>query len=185
MSRLSPASRDKIPKEQVGLFDELVKRHGMPDHGPAAILAHVPVVWRIDRDLRDCLRRGSALSEDVVKLAMLVAGRELDCQDIWSRHAGSTDKAGISADLVKALRDRTELPKLPDKHMAVIHYGREIYRKHHVSHGTFSRARELFGERGVVELGLLFGSYHMLAILFNATDTALSANQADLSLPIY
>jgi 4-carboxymuconolactone decarboxylase len=183
MSRLSPAGRDKIPQDQLGIYDELVRK-GVPDHGVAVPLTHVPLVWRIDRDMRDYLRSGSTLSEDVVKLAILVTGRELDCQDIWSQHAGSAGQSGVPDGVMEALRDHKELPGLSDRHMTVIHYGREIHRKHHVSHGTFSRALELFGERGVVELGLLFGSYYLLAILLNSTDARIPSNRKTPALPV-
>jgi alkylhydroperoxidase family enzyme len=185
MSRLSPASRDGIPEDQVGLFDQLVKKYGLSSHATASILVRVPRIWRIDRDLGDYLLHESSLSQDVVELVFLVVGRELDCQFMWDLHAGSAIKAGFPSAVVEALRDDTELPKLSDKHMAVIHYGREIYRNHFVSYGTFSMAKELFGERGVVELGLLFGRLHMHALLLNGTDADLRPNRTEPVLPIY
>ena len=184
MSRLSLASRDNIPEKQLALFDDLVKEYGLTTFATQGILAHVPMAWKIDRDLRDFLRYESSLPEDVVKLSMLLTGRELDCQFIWNTHAGSAIQAGVPEGVMEALRDRSELPKLAAKHVAVIQYGREIYRAHRVSAGTFSLAKEQFGERGIVELSLLFGSYHMLAILLNSTDAKLRPNRTEQVLPI-
>ena len=185
MSRLSLASRENIPENEVALFDELVKKHGMAKHATASILPHVPKIWKLDRALGDYLIRDSSLSEDVIHLVFLVVGRELDCQFMWHWHAKSAVKAGIPAAAVDALRERTELPKLSDKHLAVIDYGREIYRNHVVSYGTFGRVKDLFGERGVVELGMLYGRLHMHSMLLNATDADLRPNRAEPVMPVY
>jgi 4-carboxymuconolactone decarboxylase len=185
MSRLSLASRETVPQDQADLFDELVKENGLDPHGIVSALCHVPIPWRIVTEIREHTRFESSLPEDVVKIAILVAGRELDCQFLWNAHAQSAGKAGVPVAVVEALRDRTELPALPEKHSVVIQYGWEIYRKHHVSHGTFSRARELFGERGVVELGLLFGSQHLFAILINPADVGLRAGRTEPVLHVY
>jgi 4-carboxymuconolactone decarboxylase len=184
MSRLPAASRDKIPEDQAALYDELVKRHGLESHGIGNALSYAPIAWRIIHDLRNQTRRECSLPEDVVKLAILVAARELDCQFLWNAHAGTAAKAGVPAGVKDALRDRTELPPLPDKHQAVIHYGRELYRNHVVSHGTFCLARDLFGEKGVVELGLLFGTHQLFAILLAASDAQPGPNRTEPILPI-
>ncbi len=185
MSRLSLASRDIIPEDQVDLFDQLVKKHGLSAHATASIFVRVPRIWRIDRDLGDYLIRGSSLTQDVIDLVFLVVGRELDCQFMWDLHAGPAIKAGFTRELLEALRHDTELPELSDKHMAVIHYGREIYRNHVVSYGTFSMVKELFGESGVVDLGLLFGRLHMHALVLNGTDADMHPKRTEPILPIY
>jgi 4-carboxymuconolactone decarboxylase len=174
MPRLALATRDKVPADQVGLFDDIVKElGGVPDIGPRSILAYVPKLYRSEEALRDYLTRESLLSEDVIELTILVTARELDCQYVWNSHAASARKAGVSADLVDALRDHKPLPKVSDQYHAVINYGREILRTHHVSSGTFAVTREQFGVRGLVELCLLFGDYCMLIALINANDPQL------------
>jgi 4-carboxymuconolactone decarboxylase len=185
MSRLPLASRDTVPPDQAGLFDELVKENGLDAHGIVNALCHVPIPWQLVTALREHTRFDSSLPADVVKIAILVAGRELDCQFLWNAHAESAGKAGVPAEIVEALRERKELPPLSEKHAVTIHYGWEIYRRHNVSHGTFSRARELFGERGVVELGLLYGTQHLFALLINPAEVGLRAGRKQPVLPVY
>jgi 4-carboxymuconolactone decarboxylase len=184
MPRLAVATRDKIAEDQVGLFDEIVKELGAaPNIGPRSILAYVPKAYRLEEELRDYLANDSLLSSDVTELVILVTARELDCQYVWNSHAASARKAGIADDLVDALRDRKALPQVSDKYHAVISYGREFFRTHHVSAGTFGAVKEHFGERGLVELSVLFGDYCMLITLLNANDPQLRARTEPI-LPI-
>jgi hypothetical protein len=81
---------------------------------------------------------------------MLVTARELNCQHIWNAHAMSGRRAGLSDALVNALRDRHDLPTLPPDEAAVVDYGQELFRTHHI---------------GLVELTMLMGYYGLLAPL--------------------
>ena len=184
MPRLAVATRDKIPEKQVGLFDEIVKELGAaPDIGPRSILAYVPKVYRLEEKLRDYLTKESTLTGDIVELTILVTARELDCQYVWNSHAASARKAGISDDIIDALREDQALPKVSDKYLALINYGREFFRTRRVSAGTFAMVKEHFGERGLIELSVLFGDYIMLITLLNANDPQLRARTEPL-LPI-
>lgn len=185
MSRLSPPSRDQVPEDQRGLFDELTKKHGLSQYATASILVRVPRIWAIDRELGDYLIRDSALSQDVIHLIFLVVSQELDCQFMWDWHAEPAIKAGFSSELLEALLNDTDLPELSDKHLAVIYYGREIYRNHFVSYGTFSMAKEQFGEAGVVDLGMLYGRLHMHSLLLNGTDANIRSEGKKPVPPVY
>ncbi len=102
---------------------------------------------------------------------------------MWNSHVATARKAGVAGALVDALRDDKALPKVSDKYHAVISYGREFFRTHRVSAGTFCLVKEQFGERGLVELSVLFGDYIMLITLLNANDPQLRARTEPL-LPI-
>jgi 4-carboxymuconolactone decarboxylase len=130
------------------------------------------------------LRNESSLPKKIQELAMLVTARELDCQHIWNAHAGSARQAGVPNALVDALRDRKELPSLSPDEAVVVHYGQEFFRTHRVSRGAFQSALEQLGRQGVVELGLIFGNYSMLAVLINSFDTDLPPDRTELLLPI-
>jgi 4-carboxymuconolactone decarboxylase len=130
------------------------------------------------------LRDESSLPKKIQELAMLVTARELDCQHIWNAHAGSARQAGVPDALVDALRDRQALPSLASDEAVVVHYGQEFFRTHRVSRGAFQSALEHLGRQGVVELGLIFGNYSMLAVLINSFDTDLPPDRTELLLPI-
>ena len=67
---------------------------------------------------------------------------------------------------------------------SVVNYGREFFRTHHVSRGSFQAAQEQFGVQGLVELTILMGYYGLLAFNCNAFDTDLVPERAELILPV-
>jgi 4-carboxymuconolactone decarboxylase len=185
MARLPIATRESIPEAQQAAFDELVQLSGsVPRYGPGSVMIHVPEAHRWATGLNDYLRNRSSLSKKVQELAMLVTARALDCQHIWNAHAASARQAGVPEALVNALRDRQALPALAPDEAAVVHYGQEFFRTHHVSRGAFQAALEQFGRQGVVELSLVMGNYSLLALLINACETDLPPDRTEPLLPV-
>ena len=184
MSRLSPATRDSVPDQQRNIFDEIVGSGSPPANGPGSITIHVPEAAKRASALNQYLREGSSLPKKIQELAMLVTAREMDCQYVWNAHAASAKAAGVNPEIVEALREESELPDLAPDEQAVINYGREFYRTHHVSSGGFQAALEQLGKQGLVELTLLMGNYALLAFLVNAFDSGLPPERTETMLPV-
>ena len=185
MARLPLASRESVPANQTDAYDELVRGYGaVPRLGPSSVMIHVPKVHQMMNAVNLYLRNDSSLPKKIQELAMLVTARELDCQYIWNAHAASARKSGVGDATVDALRDRRELPQLPDDESAVVRYGQEFFRTHRVSRGAFQAALEQFGKQGVIELGLIMGNYSSLALLVNAFDVDLPPDRKESILPV-
>jgi len=185
VARLPLATRENVPEPQRAVFDEMVKELGsVPRYGPGSVMIHVPKAHQWATGLNHYLRDESSLPKKIQELAMLVTARELDCQHIWNAHAASARRAGVSPELVDALRDRKELPGLAADEAAVVQFGREFFRTRRVSRGAFQSALEQFGRQGVVELGLIMGNYSLLALLINAFDTDLPPDRTEPLLPV-
>jgi 4-carboxymuconolactone decarboxylase len=185
MPRVPPATKESMPQPLREAFDALVQsRGGLPRTGPVSVMINSPEACRRAFHFSDYLRRESTLVQHVQELAMLVTAREFDCQYVWNAHAASGKKAGLSAELVGALRDKTALPPLKPEEAAVITYGREFFRTHRVSRGAFQAALEQFGVQGLAELTMLMGFYGMLAFHVNAFDVDLPAERTEPLLPV-
>jgi len=185
MARLPLASRESVPENQRAAFDELLKGYGsVPRYGPGSVMIHVPHAHQRVNALNKYLRTESSLPKKLQELAMLVTAREMDCQYIWNAHAASGRESGISNATVDALRDRKELPKLPDDESAVVRFGQEYFRTHRVSKGTFQAVLEQLGKQGAVELGLMMGNYNALALLVNSFDVDLPPDRKEPLLPV-
>ena len=185
MARVPAATRESIAQPHRGAFDEVVQsRGGVPRTGPGSIMINSPEAGRRASHLSEYLRRESTLPANVQELAMLVTARELDCQYIWNAHAASGKKAGLSPDLVEALRENKPLPHLKHAEEAVIRYGQEFFRTHRVSRGAFQTALEQLGAQGLTELTMLMGYYGMLAFCVNAFDGDLPSERTEPLLPV-
>jgi 4-carboxymuconolactone decarboxylase len=185
MARVPPASKETIPPDLRAAFDAMVQaRGGLPRTGPASVMINSPEACQRAFHFSEYLRRQSTLAPHVQELAMLVTARELDCQYVWNAHAASAKKAGLSPELVEALRLKKSLPSLKPEEAAVIAYGQEFFRTHRVSRGGFQAAVEQFGVQGLAELTMLMGFYGMLAFHVNAFDADLPAERSEPLLPI-
>ena len=184
MARISAATRETVPQNQVDEFDQLVEDlGGVPPFGPGSVMIHVPKAHQLATALNNYLRRESSLPDKALELAMLLAARENDCQHIWNAHAASARAAGVSDGVVDALRDRQELPEMDDVERAVINYAREFFEHRKVGRGAFQDAMEQFGKQGLIELTLVIGNYSLLAFIINAFDPDLPPNRTEPLLP--
>jgi 4-carboxymuconolactone decarboxylase len=185
MARLPLASRESVPENQREAFDDIVKGLGsVPRFGPGSVILHLPHAHQRLMGFNKFIRSESSLPKKLQELAMLVTSRELDCQYIWNAHAASAREAGVGNATVDALRDRKELPKLPDDELAVVRFGQEFFRTHRVSRGTFQLAMEQLGQRGAIELGLFLGNYASLALMVNSFDVDLPPERKEPLLPV-
>lgn len=185
MARVPPAAKESMPQNLQEAFEAMVQsRGGLPRSGPGSVMINSPEAYRRASHLSDYLRRESTLAPHIQELAMLVTARELDCQYIWNAHAASGKKAGLSAELVEALRDKKPLPSLKPAEAAVITYGQEFFRTHRVSRGAFQAALEQLGVQSLAELTMLMGYYGLLAFHVNAFDVDLPAERTEPLLPV-
>jgi len=185
MARLPAPTRAGVPEKYRDLFDEVVKeRGGIPTGGPGSVTLNSPEVAKRTNHLSAYLRQESGLPAKIQELAMLTTARELDCQYIWNAHAAAGRQAGLSDALVDAMRDKKDLPNIPEDEAAVINYGREFYRTHRVSDATFQAALQQFGAHGLTNLTNLMGYYALLAFNANCFQIDLPAERSEPTLPI-
>ena len=185
MARLPLATRESIPEDQRAAFDEMLKSLGsVPRFGPGSVMIHVPRAHQLWTAVNRHLRGESTIPKKLQELAMLVTARENDCQYIWNAHAASARAAGIADATVDALRERKELPKLPDDERAVIRFGQEFFRTRRVSRGGFQSVVEQLGQRGAIELAMVMGNYTALALCVNSFDVDLPPDRKEPLLPV-
>ena len=185
MARTPAPTRESVPEKYRDLFDELVReRGGPPTGGPGSVTLNSPEMAKRANHLSAYLRQESGLPAKVQELAMLTTARELDCQYIWNAHAASGRREGLSDALVDAMRDKRDLPNLAPDESAVINLGREFFRTHRVSDGTFQAAVDQFGVHGLTNLTNLMGYYALLAFNANTFTIDLPAERTETVLPI-
>ena len=84
---------------------------------------------------------------------------------------------GVSREVVDAIARGDEPPLLDDER--VVHaVAQQLVEDGHVDAVTYDAARELLGDRGVVELVTLCGYYTLVSFALNAFDVALPPGEA-------
>jgi 4-carboxymuconolactone decarboxylase len=151
--------------------------------GPGGIRLYSPAVAESMTNVNDYLRRKSGLEPRLVELAILVTAREMDCAYVWTAHEPAALKAGLSPQIIDAVRSRRSLGTVGEREAVIVELGRDSITKHKVASGTFARAVKLFGHRGVVDIMSLMGDYAATTILLNAADQHVRPRDKSL-LPI-
>ncbi len=184
MARIPVATRDTVPANQQGVFDELFGSGPAPQYGPGSVLAHVPELSKRATALNNYLRNDSSLSRKIQEFTMLVTAREMDCQHIWNAHAASAREAGMRDDIVDDVRDGSDPEDLAEDEEAAFNYIRAMIRDHYASRGAYQAALEQFGKQGLIELTMLIGNYSMIALAINSFDTDLLPERGEPLLTV-
>jgi 4-carboxymuconolactone decarboxylase len=127
--------------------------------------------------------RGKGLGPRLQELARLVVSREMDQAIEWTVHEPRALKVGLEPAIIDVVRYRKPLTGVGEKEAAIIELGREVFQKHHVESDTYARAFKLLGEKNLVDLCYLMGSYATTAILLHTVDLHLPYDRKPL-LPI-
>ncbi len=157
----------------------------MAESSPAGMMLNSVEACKWFTDIKRYLRDDStALPSKIRELAMMLTAREMDSPDVWDLHAASGRQAGLSNELVDALRDHKELPEISAQESSVIKFGRELFRTHRVSQATFQAALDQFGVKGLIELTMLMALYAIPSFIAHAFGIEPPADTPEPLLPV-
>ncbi len=179
-----PDSRSRLP---------LIKREELDDEGKKAYDSHLsadstslaglqgPGGLQLHGSKPNL--RGKGLGPKLQELARLVVAREMDQVFEWTVHEPRALQVGVEPAIIDVIRYRKPLTGVDEKDAAIIQLGREVFEQHKVRPATFANALGLLGERNLVDLCELMGSYTTTAILLHTVDLHLPYNTKPL-LPV-
>lgn len=188
-SDINPNSRARVPYVQrkdtdesaKRLFDVFVRNSNSPTDeikGPLAFATYnVPVAIAL-LDLHDgAVGKSSSLNAHVRELAILVACRETNYDLEWNGHVPAALKAGVDQKVIDVVRAKGALTGVPEADAAVIRFGRELLNDRRMSSGTFAKAKELFGDKGAMDLVAVMSTYAVSGFYAIAVDEHMPAGQ--------
>jgi 4-carboxymuconolactone decarboxylase len=177
--RMPPIPADKLTDAQKKAAEAFAEGRGYQIRGPFVPLIRSPEVMLRAKAMGDYLRFKSTLGPRLNEMVILITAREWTQQYEWNAHRPAATKAGLKAEIIDAIADgRRPLGMAEDEEIAY-DTASEILRLKRVSDATYGRAVAKFGEQGVIDLLGVIGYYNFLAIVMNATRTAMPANVAD------
>jgi len=189
---LNPQSRARVPYIQrkdtdesaKRLFDIFVRNSNSPTDtlgGPLAFAAYnVPVAISL-LDLHDgAVGKSSSLDAHVRELAILVACRATNYTFEWNAHEPAAVRAGVDQKVIDAVRTNGALTGLPDADAAVIRFGREMLNDRKMSSATFAKAKQLYGDKGAMDLVAVMSTYAVSGFYAIAVDEHPAPGQPTL-----
>ena len=150
---------------------------------PFVPLLRSPELMDHAQRMGEYLRYRSSIGLRLSELAICITARQWSQQVEWAIHAPIAEREGIApealADLAQGRRPRA----LRDDESVLYDFCTELHQNRTVSDATWSAAKALWGEQGVVDLIGVNGYYTLLSMVMNSARTAVPASTAQ-PLPV-
>lgn len=174
--RLPVISPDDMTERQVEISARIAGRRGAV-RGPFQVWLQSPELCERVEALGAFVRFESSLPLKLRELSLLMAARHWDAQYSWNAHVDKAIAAGVPAEAVQAIAERTE-PKFDDERDAAFYdFCHELLETHFVRDDTFQRALAHFGAEGLVDAVGSLGNFSMLGMCLNAFQVDLQADR--------
>lgn len=171
--RFPPLTMDQLTDRQKPLGEEIMKVSSVGLGGPYNPLLRSPVLGQRMFDLLHYLRWETSVPLKLNEFAILIIGRQWRSQVEWFAHAPLAIKAGLSPDIVAALKAGKRPPNMAPEEAVVYDFVTELTTNHAVSDETFARAKKLLGEQQVVDLTTVAGTYVSIAMLLAMSEESV------------
>lgn len=171
--RMPEIPADKMTEAQKKAAQEFAAGRGTAVFGPFVPLLRSPEVMLRARAMGDYLRFKNVLPAKLSEFVILITARQWTQQYEWDFHYPIALKAGLSADVAKALADGRRPQNMPADEELVYDFLAELYGTKSVSDATYARSVARFGEQGVIDMIGVNGYYTFLAMVMNTARTAL------------
>lgn len=183
MPRLSPiTSKDQVPPGYHDVIDTVTATIGNV-RGPFTMVLHSPDFARVWSRQSAFFRTGSVVRDRVRELAILAVARERDCLFAWADHVGPARAAGITDDVIAALRGGQDPAGLAPEDADVVAYARALLRTNRVPRALFDRLIAWHDARWLVELTGLVGRYEMVGGVLNTFEVTPALGTDALPVP--
>jgi 4-carboxymuconolactone decarboxylase len=180
MTRSPDLDLDKLTPEQQPVWEEIKGRlrRNTPG-GPFAVLLNAPKVAHGAITAYGAFRDGK-IERRLFELMILVVARAFSAQFEWFAHAPRAIEAGISPEIVEAIRARRVPALTRDDEKMVYDVVTEMIATRTLSKPSYDRALAALGLEQAVELLAGTGYYVMIAMTLNAFDVSVPGGEKPL-----
>ena len=184
LNRLPVVKRDTLDENGKRIYDYIAGPSGnAPKTGPGGVTLHSPVVAEGFQMVNQALRK-SPIGQQYFEICALIGAWEFDQQYEWSGHEPGAVRAGVSQNVIDAIKFNRGVEGLGEKEATLILMGRQLFRgNHQLNSDLWAKAVKLFGKQGALDATMTMGDYAMAAVLLNAVNQQLPPARKAL-LPI-
>lgn len=178
MSRLPPLDPSNMTAEQKRVHDEIAGARKTV-RGPFPMWLRNPKLADHANQFGVALR-DSSIGRRIFELAVITVCRAWSVQYAWSSHAPQAELAGVSPDVIAAIRNNLTPDFVRDDERVAYLVASEIMATKELSKSTYDKAVGQFGEQGTVELISTIGYYAMVGIFLKSFDVPTSTGDKPL-----
>jgi 4-carboxymuconolactone decarboxylase len=173
--RFSQLKLEDTSGDQRALAERMLKETRVGLAGPWNVMLRSPEMSEGLLSLYNYFRWKTALPHPLMELAILTTAREWSVQFEWFAHYPIAIKAGVSPAILANLRVGKRPENMKPEEAVTHDFTVELCRKHVVSDATFRKAKTLLGEKNVVDLTSLVGTYMSIGALLNVAEVKTTA----------
>jgi 4-carboxymuconolactone decarboxylase len=139
--------------------------------GPFIPLLRSPELMDRLQRVGEYLRFGSSVPGKLNEFAVCITARHWTNQFEWAVHYPLAIGAGVSKETLDAVSQGRDPAAMPDDEALVHDFLGELLQNHGVSDATYSRAVDMLGEQGVIDLVGLAGYFSAICMVMNVART--------------
>jgi 4-carboxymuconolactone decarboxylase len=177
--RMPPIPADKLTDAQKKASEIFAEGRGYAVRGPFVPLLRSPEVMLRAKAMGDYLRFKSVLTSRLNEMVILITARAWTQNYEFHAHRELALKAGLHVEIADAIAQGSRPVGMAEDEEIAYDTATEILRDKRVSDRTYARALAKFGDQGVIDLLGVVGYYNFLAIVMNATRTAMPPGVAE------
>jgi 4-carboxymuconolactone decarboxylase len=183
----APAARVPLPQpadvdaESRAIFEHVMKTRGV-DFMPNVFssIGNSPGALKAAAALGEHVRFNTDFDDPLRELLILTVAQECHCAYEWTHHFHIAEKLGVDAATLATIGSPAA-EALPAPRGTALRYARLVALNEPVDDATVTELREVFGEKGFVDLTVLAGYYSMLARVINTFAVALEVDPVPFS----
>jgi 4-carboxymuconolactone decarboxylase len=181
LSRLPVVKRDALDENGKRIYDYIAGPSGnAPKTGPGGVTLHSPMAAEGIQMVNQALRK-TVIGQQYFEICALIGAWEFDQQYEWSGHEPGAVRAGVSQNVIDAIKYNRGVEGLGEKEATLILMGRQLFRgNHQLSSELWTRAVRVFGSQGALDATLIMGDYAMAAVFLNAVNQQLPPDRKAL-----
>ncbi|MGA2550507.1 MAG: carboxymuconolactone decarboxylase family protein [Burkholderiaceae bacterium] len=164
------------PQAQV-LGQEIMKISSVGLGGPYNPMLRSPVMAERLKRLLDYLRFETSLPTRLNEFAILIQGRLWTSQVEWYAHYPLALKAGLPASVADALKANVRPQGMRPDEEVVYDVCMQMSDQHEISDDLFNRAKSILGEKQLVDLIAVSGTYVTVAMLLSLAEEGVPAGK--------
>jgi len=171
---------ETLSPTQRRIYDEIASvRHGTV-RGPFAIWLRKPEIADKANQFGNAVRANGALDKRLFELMVLVVARHWNAQYEWFAHEKQALKAGVSSDVVEAIRYGRAPSFDKDDERLVYELVIELMDSKRLSDAAYERGIAFLGLDLMIEFITAVGFYTMVAIVLNSFDAPVPGDLTPL-----
>jgi 4-carboxymuconolactone decarboxylase len=182
--RMPAIPLDEMDDLQRKYAEEIIKGPRGALYGPFIPLLRSPELMDLAQRMGEYLRFRSAIGHRLSELVILLVARRWTQQVEWHIHAPIALQAGIEPRVVQAIAEGRRPAEMSDDEAIVYDFCDELHANGSVTDLTYNRALTRFGEKGIIDMIGIDGYYTFLAMVMNATRTAVPEGKAGALRPL-